>query len=616
MLKSQFDLHCALIEDQLAQQGISAHRDLATVKSRYEERGMEFFTILLPRFGKDLERALEAGSIASDSFSGFSRRGGRLHDKRPAFLGDLFNRIFDTDGTLLEQPDWKAIRSIRQISGFHGKLKELCSDAKIQEAYQQYIQTDQQISSAAATLRDFDQFRDVSHVIWGRVIGRISAEVMTDLVPKHGPGAVADKLTSNGKYSDLTWTERLNRYFPVEDYVIPGFSFFELLNDYPLYSPAQETPSRVIPVPKTMEKPRLIAAEPSYLQKVQQGVLTIMTKHLGDHPSIGWLDQTRNRKLALRSSIDRSLSTLDLSEASDRVSLRLVKDLLRFNEYFLGVTLAARSQSAELPTGERIHLRKFASMGSAMTFPIESMVFWTIVVMAVCRSRGEYLPSKQTLAGLLGDASVYGDDIIVPVHYTQSVVELLELFGLKVNRSKSFTNSHFRESCGAEFYDGHDVTIVRARKGIPANRQHVEELTSFVAMRNLYADAYGPTRFVEILDSHIEGLIPFPVGTPETPALVKCSKHDHLYDDPFLDNLAPHGEDEFDKKGVYKWQASLQRLLVRAVAPVYLKKEDGLDGYGALLKALTTPFQEDRNHLKRAGRPVSATLKHGWYPVN
>jgi hypothetical protein len=616
MLKSQFDLHCALIEDQLAQQGISAHRDLATVKSRYQERGMEFFTILLPRFGKDLERALEAGSIGSDSFSGFSRRGGRLHDKRPAFLGDLFDRIFDTDGTLLEQPDWLAIRTIRQISGFHGKLKELCSDTKIQEAYEQYKLTDNQIPSAAATLRDFDQFRDVSHVIWGRAIGRISADVMTDLVPKHGPGAVADKLTSNGKYDDLSWTERLNRYFPVEDYVIPGFSFFELLNDYPLYSPAQEVPSRVIPVPKTMEKPRLIAAEPSYLQKVQQGILTIMTKHLGDHPTIGWLDQTRNRKLALRASKDRSLSTLDLSEASDRVSLRLVKDLIRFNEYFLGVTLAARSQSAELPTGERIFLKKFASMGSAMTFPIESMVFWTIVVMAVCRSRGEYLPSKQTLAGLQGDASVYGDDIIVPVHYTQSVVELLELFGLKVNRSKSFTKSHFRESCGAEFYNGHDVTIVRARKGIPANRQHVEELTSFVAMRNLYADAYGPTHFVKVLDSHIEGLIPFPVGTPETPALVKCSKFDHLYDNPFLDNLAPHGEDEYDKKGVYKWQASLQRLLVKAVAPVYLKRDDALDGYGALLKALTTPFQEDRNHLKRAGRPVSATLKHGWYPVN
>ncbi len=604
MLKSQFDLHCELINDQLSQQGISAHRDLATVKSRYQRDGMAFFTISLPRFGKDLERALEAGTIEWDSFSGFSRRGGRHKDRRPAFLGQLFDRVFDIDGTLLEQPDWRAIRAIRQITMFHGKLKELCSDTKIQEAYQQYILTDQQIASTHATLRDFDQFRDVSHAIWGRVIGRISAEVMEDIVPKHGPGAVADKLTSNGKYSDLSWTDRLNRYFPIEDYVIPGFSFFELLNDYPLYSPAQEIPSRVIPVPKTMEKPRLIAAEPSYLQKVQQGILTIMTRHLGDHPNIGWLDQTRNRKLALRASKDRSLSTLDLSEASDRVSLRIVKDLLRFNEYFLGVTLAARSQSAELPTGERILLKKFASMGSAMTFPIESMVFWTIAVMAVCRSRGEYLPTKQILEDLREDASVYGDDIIVPVAYTQSVVELLETFGLKVNLSKSFTKSHFRESCGGEFFDGHDVTIVRARKGIPLNRQHVEELTSLVALRNLYADAYGPTNFVSVLDSHIEGIIPFPIGTPETPALVKCSKYETV------DGVDHWAEDD------YKWSKSTQELLVRAIAPKFLKRNDWLDDYGALIKALTTSFQEDREHLKRAGRPVSATLKHGWYPVN
>jgi hypothetical protein len=601
MLKSQFDLHCELINDQLSQLGISAHRDLATVKSRYEAEGMAFLTISLPKLGKDLERSIEQGAMSDDLFVGFSRRGGRLDDKRPVFLGDLFSRIFDTDGTLLERPDILSIRGIRQIAGFHGKLKELCSDTKIRQAYENYVLVDKQISEAKATSLDFEQFRDVSHLIWGRVIGRVSAAIMAEgITPKHGPGAVADKLTSNGKYRDLSWTERLDRIFPVADYVIPGYSFFELLDDYPLYSPGQEPPSRVIPVPKTMEKPRLIAAEPSYMQKVQQGILTHLERHLGDHPNIGWLDQTRNRELALRASKTRKLSTLDLSEASDRVSLQLVKNLIRFNEYFLDIVLACRTTSAVLPTGERIHLRKFASMGSALTFPMESMVFWTIAVMAVSRSRGEYLPSKETMNLLAEGASVYGDDIIVPIEYTQSVIELLETFGLKVNRSKSFSKSHFRESCGAEFYNGRDISIVRARKGLPHNRQHVEELTSLVAMRNLYAEAYCPTRFVEVLDDYIERLIPFPVGHPETPALVKWSRYDHLEED----------------SSSYRWDKQRQRLLVRATAAVYRKKDDPLDGYGALMKALTTPFQEDRNHLKRAGRPVSATLKHGWYPVN
>lgn len=601
-MKSQFDLHCALIDDQYAQLGISAHRDLATVKSRCRTEGMAFLTISLPKLGKDFEKSLELGALDPDGFIGFRRRGGPDHDRRPEFLGDLFSRVFDIDGSLLAQPDVRSIRAIRQIAGFHGKLKELCSEERLLQAYDQFIQTDRQISMAAATHHDYSWFADVAHRIWGRAIGDVSSRIMHDeIIPKHGPGVVSDKLTSNGKYRDLSWTHRLDEVFPIEKYVLPGFSFFEELDSFPLYSPGEELPSRVIPVPKTMEKPRIIAAEPSYLQKMQQGILTLLTERLGDHPFIGWLDQTRNRHLAQLASLDKSMSTLDLSEASDRVSLRLVKNLIKFNEYFLNCVLVTRTTSAELPSGERIHLRKFATMGSALCFPIESMAFWTIVVMAIARARGEYLPSVRTMRFLEGKASVYGDDIIVPREYTQPVIELLETFGLKVNRSKSFSESNFRESCGAEFYNGHDVSIVRTRKRLPDSRQHVEEIVSLTEMRNLYALAYGPTQFVDTLDEFIERLIPFPEGYPETPSLVRW----------VLPGTKPvvTGSD-------YKWDPLRQRLLVRSVAVKSRKRDDYLEGYGALLKSLTTPFQEDINHLKRAGRPVSATLKHGWYPLN
>jgi len=423
-----------------------------------------------------------------------------------------------------------------------------------------------------------------------------------EIIPKHGPGVVSDKLTSNGKYRDLSWTERLDRYFPIEKYALPGYSFFEELDEFPLYSPAQELPSRVIPVPKTMEKPRIIAAEPSYLQKMQGGILTLLTERLGDHPVIGWLDQTRNREMARSASVDRALSTLDLSEASDRVSLRLVKNLIKFNEYFLNAVLSTRTTAAELPSGERILLQKFATMGSALCFPMESMVFCTIVYMAIAKARGEYLPSHETLKSLEGKVSVYGDDIIVPREYTQPVIELLETFGLKVNRSKSFTDSHFRESCGAEFYNGYDVSIVRTRKRLPDNRQHTDELVSLVEMRNLYAEAYGENILTGTLDKYIGRLITFPYGYPETPALVRW-----LPEGMSVSSLTASD---------YKLHPDLQKLFVRAFAVKSRKRDDPLEGYGALLKALTTPFQEDRDHLKRAGRPVSARLKYGWYPLN
>ncbi len=604
MLKSQFDLHSALIEDQYALLGISAHHDLLTYRSRCQSRGLPFLTVELPRFGKDFEKSIEHGKISlHDSFVGFGRRGGKSKDVRPSFLWDLTSLVFDTDGTLLASPDYRAIRAVRQIAGFHGKLKELCSDEKILEAYDAFISTDKQIAMATATHHDYSWFADVAHRIWGRAIGDVSSRIMHgEIIPKHGPGVVSDKLTSNGKYRDLSWTERLDRYFPIEKYVLPGYSFFEELDEFPLYSPAQELPSRVIPVPKTMEKPRIIAAEPSYLQKMQGGILSLMTERLGDHPVIGWIDQTRNREMAKSASVDRALSTLDLSEASDRVSLRLVKNLIKFNEYFLNVVLSTRTQAAELPNGERILLKKFATMGSALCFPMESMVFCTIVYMAIAKAHGEYLPSTWTMKSLEGKVSVYGDDIIVPREYTQSVIELLETFGLKVNRSKSFSDSHFRESCGAEFYDGHDVSIVRARKRLPDGRRHAEELNSMVAMRNLYAQAYGRTNFVELLDSYIERLIPFPYGFPETPALVKWISA---------------GDNPMDLSGPsYRFDKNLQQLFVKATAVKSRKRDDLLEGYGALLKSLTTPFQEDRNHLKRAGRPVSDRIAYGWYPLN
>jgi hypothetical protein len=276
--------------------------------------------------------------------------------------------------------------------------------------------------------------------------------------------------------------------------------------------------------------------------------------------------------------------------------------LIKFNEYFLSVVLSTRTTAAELPSGERILLKKFATMGSALCFPMESMVFCTIVYMAIAKARGEYLPSHETLKSLEGKVSVYGDDIIVPREYTQPVISLLETFGLKVNRSKSFSDSHFRESCGAEWYDWHDVSIVRTRKRLPDNRQHTDEIVSMVAMRNLYANAYGHTAFVDALDDYIGGLIPFPYGFPETPCLVRW---------PVL------GTSQIDLSDpAYVFKPDLQQLFVRGVAVKSRKRDDPLDGYGALIKALTTPFQEDRDHLKRAGRPVSAKLRYGVYPLN
>jgi hypothetical protein len=98
-------------------------------------------------------------------------------------------------------------------------------------------------------------------------------------------------------------------------------------------------------------------------------------------------------------------------------------------------------------------LNKFASMGSALTFPVQSIVF-AIIAIGV----GSYLHPRRDLASIAQEVRVFGDDIIVPVDWVALLRSILERVGLKINESKTFSEGNFRESCGMDAFMGHDVT--------------------------------------------------------------------------------------------------------------------------------------------------------------
>jgi hypothetical protein len=127
-------------------------------------------------------------------------------------------------------------------------------------------------------------------------------------------------------------------------------------------------------------------------------------------------------------------------------------------------------------------LRKFASMGSALTFPIQSLVFFCICVGAGLSL--ERRPDPKKIWRLARQVRVYGDDLIVPVAWVPRVKELFQLLYLKVNSDKTFSAGNFRESCGTDAYGGYEVTpfyvtqmITRASTG------------SVVAMKDLANNA-------------------------------------------------------------------------------------------------------------------------------
>jgi len=294
----------------------------------------------------------------------------------------------------------------------------------------------------------------------------------------------------------------------------------------------------------------------------------------------------------MRASIDGSLATLDLSEASDRVSNQHVRAMLRSHPHIAGAVDACRSRKADVPGYGVKRLAKFASMGSALCFPFEAMVFLTVVMLGIQNALNRPLTLKD-IKSLKGQVRIYGDDIIVPVEYVNHVIDSLGTFGFLVNSDKSFWTGKFRESCGKEYYDGHDVTIVRCRQLLPSSRGHVQEIEATVAMRNLfYKRGFWPT--CRFLDSLIEEFIPFPAVAETSPGLGKLSALGYE---------------------THRTHPDYQSPLVKAAVSYHKLPNDNLEGDGALLKFFLKrselPFA-DRKHLERAGRPVAVGIKHRW----
>lgn len=436
--------------------------------------------------------------------------------------------------------------------------------------------------------------------MFGNLLASVDRKVSTrNVLPKHGPGSTADGLIGNDKFRQTEWTWRLEEGGATSvDFLLPNSRYYEYLDHVQFLEPGEERPVEVTPVPKTMKTPRLIAIEPTAMQYVQQAVLEAIEDSIEkDNLSkmlISWKDQTPNQRMALQGSRDGSLATLDLSEASDRVSNSLVLALCKNFPSLSSIVQASRSTHANVLNHGIIPLVKFASMGSALCFPFESMVFMTLILIGIEKCLGHQLTYKDILS-LLGKVRTYGDDIIVPSEYAVSVAETLTDYGFKVNAGKSFWTGKFRESCGKWYFDGIDVTPVYLRQLPPSTRRDVPEVVSFVSLRNqLYERGLWQT--VKQLDTCIERIIPFPAVLSTSPGIGKMSYLGYQ---------------------TQRTHPDLQVPLVKAAVLRMSYRDIGLDEHHALLKWFLKrglePFA-DRKHLERSGRPVSVDIMTRWTP--
>jgi len=210
--------------------------------------------------------------------------------------------------------------------------------------------------------------------------------------------------------------------------------------------------SRLSFVPKTYEISRTICTEPT--------VNMLFQKALGEYIS-RWLmrvygiDFTRqqdvNRRMALEGSMNGKFATIDLESASDSISMSLCDYVLpRSLTSWLNMS---RSPVTILPDGGRVPLDMISSMGNAFTFPLQTLIF-SAAVSTVYRMM-DIKPCG--LPGPRRNFSVFGDDIIVLKETYETVTRYLGFLGFRVNKEKSFNSGHFRESCGEDYYRGHNI---------------------------------------------------------------------------------------------------------------------------------------------------------------
>lgn len=199
-------------------------------------------------------------------------------------------------------------------------------------------------------------------------------------------------------------------------------------------------------VPKDAKTHRAIAIEPHVNIFVQKGIGSYIASRLLLH-GIDLRNQETNGELSKIASRSNRLVTVDLSMASDTLSIELVRELLP--PAWFALLNSTRSKYGRVSGSWHLY-EKFSSMGNGFTFELESMIFYA-------------------LASSVSDeaVSVYGDDIIMSSKDYEKFKELMSYVGFKVNATKSYSEGNFRESCGKHYFNGTWVTpvYIKSTKG-------------------------------------------------------------------------------------------------------------------------------------------------------
>ena len=248
--------------------------------------------------------------------------------------------------------------------------------------------------------------------------------------------------------------------------------------------------SKLTFVNKNQDVARTICVEPTVNMWFQLGMGHILHSRLRDVYGIDFRYQPEvNRRMArLGSLLDHNV-TIDLESASDSLGLRMMDEV--FPVSFMGMLHRLRSPMSRLPDGSLVRLGMVSTMGNGFTFPLQTLLFSACCVV-VYRYLGIPCVSKGPCE--LRNMSVFGDDIIVDRRVSRLLHHLLRMLGFVVNDDKTFVEGPFRESCGVDWFLGHDVRPVYLKSlrslqdcFVAVNKLNLWSAKTGVSLRNTVA---------------------------------------------------------------------------------------------------------------------------------
>jgi hypothetical protein len=444
-------------------------------------RGVEFLLVTLPEAGKIYDSSLSDEFIDWKALPSLFGK----NPKKSLLIRNLFLASFREEGTLIVE-DPNIVFFTRCLLYLYKKVQIDCPTENVRKAVDGFINNEEILPEpsgswssdawypGAFAFAGDDRLNGThprSGKLW-KIVDDVFATITPgsevsnlDLVPKHGPGAVADMQSGKDKYLFPYWPSKLEGTFPWCAFA-QHREDLHVTDESTLGLDPSEPPARLIAVPKTYKGPRLIASEPIAHQFLQQGLMNWFRENLDPilRNSIDFTSQQPSRDAALAASWDGVNATVDLSSASDRLSCWTVERAFGSNQSLLNALHAVRTRCVVDATGTdplmSIKLKKFAAQGSAVTFPVQTIIYAGLCYAAVAFVDNKDLGRgrRRKLASISRKVRVFGDDIILPERAVPILSVLLESLKLKVNVEKTHTTGSFRESCGMDAWRGNDVT--------------------------------------------------------------------------------------------------------------------------------------------------------------